>query len=197
LIEPSSASDKDQRDASTKKAATFVVLGRIVGAFGVGGWVKVESFTEPPQNILRYPSWRLTLKGQAHTRKHLEGRVTAKGVQVRIEGIADRTEAERWRGAEIEVARGELPPLKSGEYYWDDLIGLQARSPDGAMLGKIVEIRATPAHPVLLIRGEAEQSAKPTVRQVEHWVPLAPGFLKSVDIEQRVATLEWYPDWSD
>lgn len=169
-----------------------VVLGRIVGAFGVGGWVKVESFTEPPQNILRYPVWQLAFNGATQTRKHLEGRVTAKGVQVRIEGIADRTEAERWRGAEIGVARSELPPLKKGEYYWDDLIGLQARSPDGVVLGNIVDIRAMPAHPVLLIRGQAGPSAKP----VEHWVPLAPQFLKSVDLEQRVATLEWYPDWS-
>jgi 16S rRNA processing protein RimM len=169
-----------------------VVLGRIVGAFGIGGWVKVESFTEPPQNILRYPMWQLTLKGQSHTRKHLEGRMTAKGVQVRIEGVADRTDAELWRGAEIGVARSELPTLKAGEYYWDDLIGLQAHSPNGEVLGNIVDIRATPAHPVLLIRGEAAEAGKP----VEYWVPLAPQYLKSVDLKQRTATLEWYRDWA-
>jgi len=188
-----SASVQDEQDANKKVAAKVVVLGRIVGAFGVGGWVKVESFTEPLQNILRYPVWQLTLGGQTHTRKHLEGRVTAKGVQVRIEGIVDRTEAERWRSAEIGVARSELPRLKKGEYYWDDLLGLQAQSPEGAELGKIVEIRATPAHPVLLIRGDAARAGKP----VEHLVPLAPSFLKSVDLERRIVTLEWYPDWLD
>jgi len=194
LIEtPPSASVQGEQDANKKVVTKVVVLGRIVGAFGVGGWVKVESFTEPLQNILRYPVWQLTLKGQTHVRKHLEGRVTAKGVQVRIEGIADRTEAERWRSAEIGVARSELPPLKAGEYYWDDLVGLQAQSPDGTVLGKIVEIHPTPAHPVLLVRGEAARAGKP----VEHLVPLAPSFLKSVDLERRVATLEWYPDWLD
>jgi 16S rRNA processing protein RimM len=169
-----------------------VVLGRIVGAFGIGGWVKVESFTEPPQNILRYPVWQLVLKGQSQARKHLEGRMTAKGVQVRIEGVADRTDAELWRGADIGVARSELPTLKAGEYYWDDLIGLQARSPNGEVLGNIVDIRATPAHPVLLVRGAAVEAGKP----VEYWVPLAPQYLKSVDLEQRTATLEWYRDWA-
>jgi 16S rRNA processing protein RimM len=179
--------------ASESNAAhKLVVLGRIVGAFGIAGWVKVESFTDPIDNILKYPVWHLTLRGQVLTRKHLEGRVTAKGVQVRIEGIADRTEAERWRGAEIAVARSELPALEPGECYWEDLIGLQAFAPNGALLGQIIEVRDSPAHPVLLIRGEAVEVGKATA---EHWVPLVPQYLKSVDLERRVVTLEWYPDW--
>ncbi|MBC7983230.1 MAG: 16S rRNA processing protein RimM [Candidatus Obscuribacterales bacterium] len=168
-----------------------VVLGRIVGAFGIGGWVKVQSFTDPADNILNYPAWQLDRRGEWQTRKHLEGRVTAKGVQVRIEGIDDRTEAEKWRGTDIAIERSELPPVTAGEFYWVDLLGLAVFAPNGAALGKVFEIRDTPAHPMLVIRSAVEPGKPP----VEHWVPLVPERLKSVDLEGGRVVVDWSPDW--
>lgn len=168
-----------------------VVLGRIVGAFGVGGWVKVESFTDPLDNILNYPVWQLGRRGEWQSRKHLDARITAKGVQARIERIDDRTEADLWRGTEIAVDRDELPPTEPGEFYWNDLIGLRAIALDGSELGEIVEIRSAPAHPLLLIRGE-RVGDKPGL---EHWVPLVSERLKSVDLANGSATIDWLADW--
>jgi 16S rRNA processing protein RimM len=82
-----------------------VVLGKIVGAFGVLGWVKVESYTDPIDNILDYPVWQLSDGTGLDSNgsdgngwkpsKLLNGRVTAKGVQAQLASIADRTVAER------------------------------------------------------------------------------------------------------
>lgn len=167
-----------------------VVLGKIVGAFGVLGWVKVESYTDPIDNILDYPVWQLSDGAGWKPSKLLTGRVTSKGVQAQLESIADRTAAERSRGVLIAVARRELPKPAAGEHYWDDLIGLEAYSPSGELLGAIEDIRATAAHALLLIAGTHDG------KRVEHLVPLVSERLLNVDLAARRATVDWDSSWS-
>ncbi len=166
-----------------------VVLGRIVGAFGVLGWVKIESYTDPIDNILDYPVWQLSEGSNWKPAKVITGRVTAKGVQAQLDSIADRTVAERSRGTLIAIARNELPEPKAGQYYWDDLVGLDAYSPEGGLLGRIEEIRSTPAHALLAIAGEHEG------KRVEHLVPLVSERLLKVDLTTRRATVDWDSSW--
>ncbi len=73
-----------------------VLLGRIVGVFGVDGWVKLHSFTEPRDNIFRYRPW--TLRGPAGERsiERPQGRAQGKGVVARLDGVADRDAAAAW-----------------------------------------------------------------------------------------------------
>ena len=168
-----------------------VVLGRIVGAFGIDGWVKVESFTDPPSNVLKYLAWQVCLRGEWRVVKLLLGKVTAKGVLAKLEGVADRTEAQQWRGGEIAVDRSELPTPPAGEYYWADLVGLEASTPEGALLGKVKEIVETPAHALLVI----DESATEGGEVKRHWVPLVAQRLKSVDLTAGRLTVDWQPDW--
>jgi len=71
------ASGDDQR---------LVVLGRIVGLFGVRGWVKVHSETSPPENILTYRTWLLRDRGQLAAHKLEQGNAHGKGVVARLAG---------------------------------------------------------------------------------------------------------------
>jgi len=167
-----------------------VVLGKIVGAFGVLGWVKVESFTDPIDNILDYPVWQLSAGAGWKPSKLLTGRVTAKGVQAQLASIADRTAAEQSRGVLIAVARNELPKPAPGQHYWDDLIGLVVHSPTGELLGTIEEIRETAAHALLLIAGTHDG------KRVEHLVPLVSERLLKVDLPARQAIVDWESSWS-
>jgi 16S rRNA processing protein RimM len=177
---------KIERDHPDRK----VVLGKIVGAFGVLGWVKVESFTDPIDNILDYPVWQLSDGAGWKPSKLLAGRVTSKGVQAQLETIEDRTAAERTRGVLIAVARNELPKPAAGQHYWDDLIGLDAYSPAGELLGTIEEIRATAAHALLSIAGTFDG------KRIEHLVPLVSERLLKVDLPARRATVDWEGSWS-
>jgi len=185
----SDRTEAGRAEADRTEADRKVVLGRIVGAFGVLGWVKVESYTDPLDNILDYPLWQLSVGSEWQQTKLVNGRVTAKGVQAQLDSIVDRTAAERSRGTLIAVARSELPTPKAGEYYWDDLIGLQAYSPAGQLLGSIDEIRDTPAHALLAIVGEQDG------QRVEHLVPLVSERLLSVDLSARRATVDWDSSW--
>ena len=117
-----------------------VVLGRVSGLFGVRGWVKLHSFTRPPDNLLAYRN--LTLgSGPSGTRLRLEeGRRHGKTLIGRFAGIDDRDAAAALVGQELAVDRAELPETGSDEFYWADLIGLEVRNREGVVLGRVENI---------------------------------------------------------
>ena len=105
-----------------------VTLGRIAGVFGVRGWVKLQSYTRPAENLLDYPRWWLNT-AQAYEARVIESRAQANGLVARISDAAgnpieDRDVAAALIGAEIQVERSALPKPPPGSYYWDDLVGL-------------------------------------------------------------------------
>ena len=159
------------------------VIGRVGAPFGVRGWLKVQSFTDPPEGIVRYPVWQLERNGSLGRRKVLDWKRAGSGVAVQLEGIETREAAQALTGAEVQVERAELPPTAPVEYDWRDLIGLEAGSRQGAPLGRVAGILDLPAHPVLLLEGDRERL-----------VPLVPERLAGVDIDAGRLTLDWHPD---
>jgi 16S rRNA processing protein RimM len=162
-----------------------VVLGRIAGPFGVRGWVKVQSFTEPLEQILGFPRWHATLPaGGSRELRPLEGRRHGKGLVVRIEGIGDRDAAVALSRPELWIERRELPALRSGEYYRADLVGLEVVNQEDRRLGRVDHFLDLPANPVMVVTGERE-----------HWVPLVPRHLRKVDLERGRVVVDWDPDF--
>ena len=185
-------SSQDER----AKNERIVVLGRICSAFGVAGWVKVESYTDPPGNLLKYSTWLLHIgapgvSNEWTPKRPIQGRMVTHGIQAQLEGVGTREQAEALRNVEIGVPREELPRLPPGEFYWDDLIGLEARSPEGERLGEIVDIRAAPAHPLMRLLDSATAGGKP----YEAWVPLVRERIREVDLSLRRAVIDWRRDW--
>lgn len=162
-----------------------VVLGKIAGTFGVRGWVKINSYTEPPDNILEYAD--LLIGGGEHWNSiELEdGKITGRGVLGKLKGIETPEDARTRVGAELGVRRSALPPPAPGEYYWSDLEGLDAESPSGERLGRVDHFRATPAGTMIVLRGDREL-----------WVPFVKERIVKVDLAQRRIVLEWSLDWS-
>jgi 16S rRNA processing protein RimM len=160
-----------------------VVLGRIGAPFGVEGWVKVQSYTDPLEGIARYPVWELERGGSLSRVEVLDWKRAGSGVAVRLEGIVSREEAQGLTGAEVRVDRAQLPPAGPGEVYWHDLVGLEASTPGGVSLGRVIGILDLPAHPVLVIEGERERL-----------VPLVRERIAGVDLEGGRLTLDWHPD---
>jgi len=159
-----------------------VVLGRFGAPFGVDGWIKVESYTEPSEQIVGYPALRAGSAGGAIAVRDWK-RVGRGRLAVRVEGIADRDAAASLRGMELWVRRADLPPAGPREYYFADLIGLEAVNRGGEPLGRVAEILELPAHPVLVLRGERERL-----------VPLVRERLIDVDLGAGRMTLDWHRD---
>ncbi|MCB2262643.1 MAG: ribosome maturation factor RimM [Candidatus Thiosymbion ectosymbiont of Robbea hypermnestra] len=133
----------------------MLVIGRISGLYGVRGWVKVFSETEPRDKILTYRPWYL---GTARAPRGLvAGRPQGKGLVARLEGCEDRDQAAALVGLEIRIRRSQLPPLQAGEFYWADLIGLCVETLDGVSLGRVERLLATAANDVLVVKGDRER----------------------------------------
>jgi len=160
-----------------------VVLGRIGAPFGVQGWLKVQSYTDPLEGIVRYGTWELHRGGSLGRRVVLDWKRAGSGVAVQLEGVASREAAQALTGAEVRVERAELPPTAPGEHYWHDLIGLEAFGLQGEPLGRVAGILELPAHPVLVLEGDRERL-----------VPLVAERLAGVDEEAGRLTLDWHPD---
>lgn len=162
-----------------------VVLGRISGLYGVKGWVKVYSFTEPKENILTYSPWLLGVAGTWREYPVAAGRLQGKGVIAALEGVGDRDQARLLVGSEVAVCRERLPALAPGEYYWRDLLGLQVATVRGVPLGSVDRLMETGGNDVLVVRGERERLIP--------WLP--DRVVVAVDLVAGTLTVDWDPDF--
>jgi 16S rRNA processing protein RimM len=162
-----------------------ILLGRVLGAFGVRGELKVNSFTDPEGALLRYQPWILVHGGVEREINDAKGRVTAKGVNATLPGVEDRDAAQALAGAEIWVPRSRLPKPKPGEYYWVDLEGLEVVNADGTVLGRVSHLFDTAANQVMVVAGERERL-----------IPFIEGrFVTRVDFDARRIEVDWDADF--
>lgn len=176
-------------DAATSPPAAerMVILGRLAAPWGIKGWLKVHSYTDPPTAILDYPVWQLTRTGGGwEAVKVVSGRAHGAGRElvVALEGVRNPEDARRFTSREVGLPRSALPAPAAGEYYWDDMVGCQVATMDGAELGVVSHFHDFPAGPVMAVRGSGG----------EHWVPLSPGHLKQVDLAARRIVVDWNPE---
>lgn len=170
-------------------SARRVLLGRVIGAFGVRGELKIESFTEPRERILLYQPWTLRdARGVERELPGVRGRETAKGVVARFPGVDDRDAAEALRGCELYVPRDALPPAAEDEFYWADLEGLRVETVEGAALGTVSHMLATGANDVVVVRdGDGGR---------ERMIPFVrPDFVRDIDLQAGTMTVDWDPDF--
>ena len=169
-------------DADDKSA--LVELGKIAGVWGVRGWVKIFSYTRTKIEIGDYEHWLIAPKTnsrQVQPYKVLNCRMQGQGIVAQLDGVADRDQASRLIGSIIYINQSELSALPENEYYWHQLIGLQAQLTNGEMLGDVTSMLETGANDVLVIKqGEAEML-----------IPYIPGVVKKVDLEQNLIEVEW------
>ena len=153
----------------------LIHVGKISGVFGVKGWLKLFSFTEPRDNILSYKTWLLQKNGQEKPVKLIGGQAQGKGVVAQIEGISDREQAFDVIGWDIFISHDQLPAKEKGEYYWFELIGLDVENLEGIRLGKVESLFETGANDVLLIKGEKERAVPFLQGQTVTAIDLAAG----------------------
>ncbi len=134
-----------------------LVLGRVVGAFGVRGWVKVYSYTDPREAVLNYKGLMLGRNGEWQSAEVVAGQRHGKSVIAQFEGVDDRDQAEAMVGADIGVSREALPEPGDGRFYWSDLIGLTVVHRDGTKLGIVESMLETGAHDVMVVVGDHER----------------------------------------
>ena len=166
----------------------WVMVGRVSGLYGVSGWVKLFSHTEPRLNIVSYDPLYLNLGHDDSPYQAFPlsaGKAHGKGVIAKFAGIDDRDAAAALVGSDIAVRRDQLPPLGPGEYYWSDLEGLQVINRDGDSLGVVDHLFATGANDVLVTRNGRERLIPFLTDQV----------VLDIDLGQRRIRVDWDADF--
>jgi 16S rRNA processing protein RimM len=177
----------------------ILVVGRITGCYGVKGWVKIHSYTEPRENFLGFGKWILLRRGASEPIEFDDGRVQGKGLVAHIAGVDDRTLAEAYSGLEVAVRGDSLPALEEGDYYWSQLQGLQVwcRDVSGAggseervLLGTVDYLIETGANDVLVVKPSTE-----SIDDRERLIPYLPGdVVTKVDLDRAVIEVDWFPE---
>ena len=162
-----------------------IEVGRLGAPHGVRGWLRVQSFTDPPQRLFEWRHWHLESGGGVSTEvKLLEARPQGNGWIARLEGVEERNAASRLTGQMVLVARQLLPPAEGREHYRDDLVGFEVKNLEGALLGVVDHFIDTPGNVVMVIKGARE-----------HLVPVTAQHLCSVDREACALIVDWPEDF--
>jgi len=171
--------DSSQTAPSPEPRPGFVAVGRVLGAWGLKGAVKVESLSDFPDRYAKGASVWLEGDRRQIERRHLSGRALI----LKLTGIDDPDSAQRLRGTLLEWPESELRTLAEGEYYQHDLIGLGVQTATGEPLGSVASLLPTGANDVLLVRGE----------RGEYLLPLIGDVVQTIDLETRTITVELLP----
>ncbi len=162
-------------------------MGRVAAPYAVKGWVKVQPFTEYVDSLLDYPRWWVGRDTNWREMQVLEAKVHGRFLLVQLEGIPDRNAAEAAIGLEIAVLRDALPEPEAGEYYWDQLIGLEVVGLAGAVLGRVDRILETGGHDLLSVKGHADGR--------ERLIPFVAPIVREVKLAERQIEVEWGEDY--
>jgi 16S rRNA processing protein RimM len=162
------------------ETSALIELGQVGAPFGIRGWVKLRSYTDPPERLLEHGTLSLRLGG-AWRDYAVEGTGRSGGaLTVKLAGVADRTAAEALKGASVGVPRSALPPCAAGDFYQADLLGCEVVNLAGDRLGVVAHFVQIPTHALMVVRGTRE-----------YWVPAVPQHLRRVDLEARRVVVDW------
>ncbi|MDO7667446.1 MAG: ribosome maturation factor RimM [Pseudomonadota bacterium] len=165
----------------------YVPVGKISGAFGVKGWVKIYSFTDPRENILSYSPLYLSRKGGWVEVKVVEGRLQGKGVVMSLDGVTDRDQVLPLVGVELAIAKTQIKPAGKDEYYWSDLIGMSVVNLQDEQLGQVDSLLENGAHDVLVVLNKDK---------TERLIPFVlDDIVELVDLDNKVIRVDWESDY--
>lgn len=143
---------------------SHLIIGRILGARGVKGELRVQILTDFPR---RFASLKRVFVGDHLTPYEVETvRFHKNIVLLKLRNVDTAEEAECLRGQAIKVPVEEAVPLAPGEFYWHQIIGLEVWTTSGDYLGKVTEILVTGANDVYVVRSDSREVLIPAVADV-------------------------------
>lgn len=192
----------------------LVELGRVSGAYGIRGWIKIQPHAAGSAALLKSRTWWLRRSiAPAHSGANspawqvrvLKSRTQGSTIVGSLQDITDRGDAEKLRGCTVLVSRAEFPAVEEDEYYWVDLIGCHIHGEqDGTsvLLGVVESVMDNGAHAVLRVKrlvqdaqGQFQPLRDDKGKQVESLVPFVAAHVHTVDLDNRRLESNWPVDF--
>ena len=157
-----------------------ILIGKISGCFGVKGWLKVFSYSNPRENIVSYNNWIIDNK----LFESIQAKKQGKLIVAKLVGIDDKDAAQAMIGQKIEIEKQQLAQLDDGHYYWHDLEGLEVSNTNGIAFGQLESVLETGANDVIFVKGERTRVIPYILDTV----------ILKVDLEQKTMLVDWHED---
>jgi 16S rRNA processing protein RimM len=179
-------------------------VGKLAGVFGIQGWVKIVSYTEPSENLFEYSPWLLkpvSLRSANPSSADLkpvevvEFRRHKTGWVARFKGVSDRNAAEAIGPCFICVDKAQFNELDSEDFYWHQLEGLRVLTsrccgedcPELLDLGYVSGLMETGANDVLVVCPD-KQSFDDSERLVPYVLDM---YVQSISLEKQQIIVSW------
>ncbi|MCW5658606.1 MAG: ribosome maturation factor RimM [Burkholderiaceae bacterium] len=188
-------------DDAAEWPADAVEVARIIDAWGVKGWIKLQPFATDPQALFSSRRWHLLPPAHAiggaavppllhvtQAKSHGDSVVAA------ARELADRDAARALRGARVFVARSSFPTAQDDEFYWVDLIGAEVVNREGALLGRVTALIDTGSHSVLCVR-RTDAGPDESDATAERLIPFVSAYVDRVDVAARRIEVDWGLDY--
>ena len=185
-----------------------IEVGRILGAWGVKGWIKVQPFAAVPEALFSSRRWFLqppeprpgvparpaNAPALPRLLKIMQAKEHGDGVVASAQEVPGRDAAEALKGARIFVSRASFPTAEKDEFYWVDLIGLSVVNREGTVLGEVTDLLDTGPHCVLRIR-RPDAAPGASLDEAEVLVPFVDAYVDDVSLAERRITVDWGLDF--
>jgi 16S rRNA processing protein RimM len=177
------------------ESSDLIVMGKVTSVYGIKGWVKVHSYTEPMENLLAYDDCYLEYDDTWQPVSFKDTKKHGKGLVALINGVETREQAQTYCQRNIAIPISNLPATEDGEYYWHQLEGLEVYTVEPEhqplLLGKVLQMMATGANDVLVVK-----HCKGSIDKQERLLPWIPEqVIKDVDIQSGVIKVDWDPEF--
>ncbi len=161
------------------------MVGRVAGVHGIRGSLKVHSYAETLSIYKMEEGIRVALPDGSVRKMTVEwvkphGRV----LLMTLDGVADRSQAERLIGSSLYVDKVCLPALEDDTYYWSDLMGLRVYDTAGVHLGCLDEVIPTPGNDIYVVRGKQDGQTR------EMLIPAIGDVVLKIDLDGRTMIVD-------
>jgi len=181
---------------SAELPADAIEVGRIVDAWGIKGWFKVQAYSASPEALFSSKRWFIQSPaaagpsaGKVFRLPIQQAKDHSEYVVATAADVPDRNAAEALKGAKVFVARSSFPSTADDEYYWVDLIGLNVVNREGVDLGVVRELMSTGPQTVLVMEFQVEGKTQ------ERMIPFVGVYIDKVDLPGRLITVDWQTDF--
>ena len=161
----------------------LIQVGRVLGAYGVKGWIRIDPFGGDTSVLLGKPA--VWLDDTTTSQNIVQIKVHSSALVAQLADVTDRDVAQAMRGSGLWVERNDFPEPDEDEYYWVDLVGCAVLTEEKTALGVVTRIEDHGADPVMRI--EADKRVR--------LIPFAPAIVISVDVKAREIVVDWNADW--
>lgn len=168
-------------------------MGRLGSTYGLKGYLRVQSFTEQPENLFDYSPWYIRRRGEEWREVQVEAwKPHADGFIVKLDAVNVKEEAALLTGMDIGIKRSSLPALQDGEFYLVDLEGCTVIGLDDVNLGVVSRVVDQGAAPYMVVSPSDQTKGEPR----ERLIPYVKGpIVTHVDLDAKTIRVEWGEDY--